>query len=156
MMAGATLLAPRPLRLADALAVAPARLRRAGRRPREASPPAMAHIPVRRIARLRATGRKLFARHHMLDPRAREIGAGERRHPLAELLAQGARPHLLDRALRQLAELERPERQPDQPVHRRPRWPSTFLTSRFLPSRIAKVSQTLLPWARSTAASIAP
>src|SRR5262245_29193047 len=37
-----------------------------------------------------------------------------------------------------------------------PRWPSTFFTSRFLPSRIAKVSQTLLPWARSTVASIEP
>src|SRR5262249_5376241 len=38
----------------------------------------------------------------------------------------------------------------------RPRWPSTFFTSRFLPSRIAKLSQTLLPWVRSTVASIEP
>ena len=38
----------------------------------------------------------------------------------------------------------------------RPRWPSTFFTSRFLPSRMAKVSQTLLPCARSTVASIDP
>src|SRR5262245_12389512 len=37
-----------------------------------------------------------------------------------------------------------------------PRCPSTFVTSRCLPSRIAKVSQTLLPWARSTVASTDP
>ena len=37
-----------------------------------------------------------------------------------------------------------------------PRWPSTFFTSRFLPSRIAKVSQTLAPCSRSSRASIGP
>ena len=39
---------------------------------------------------------------------------------LAELLAQRARLDLLDRAFRQVAELERPERHADQPVHRQP------------------------------------
>ena len=37
-----------------------------------------------------------------------------------------------------------------------PRWPSTFFTSRFLPSRMAKVSHTLAPCSRSSRASIAP
>ena len=38
----------------------------------------------------------------------------------------------------------------------RPRWPSTFLTSRFFPSRMAKVSQILLPCPRSMLASMGP
>ena len=53
-----------------------------------------------------------------LDPRPGKIRTGLRRHPLAELLAQSPRLHLLDRAFGELAELERAERHPDEPVHR--------------------------------------
>ncbi len=48
----------------------------------------------------------------------REVEMGRRRDFFAELLAQMPRAHLLDRAFRQSAELERPERHADQPVHR--------------------------------------
>src|SRR5262245_54643451 len=55
-----------------------------------------------------------------LDARTGEIRPGLGRDARAELLAQGARPHLLDRAHRKLAELERAERHPDQAVDREP------------------------------------
>src|SRR5262245_19916884 len=55
-----------------------------------------------------------------LDARAGEIRPGLGRDARAELRAQGARLHLLDRARRELAELERPERHPDQAVDREP------------------------------------
>src|SRR5262245_25516929 len=58
-----------------------------------------------------------------LDAWAGEIRPGLRHDTRAELLAQGARLHLLDRADRKLAELERPERHPDQAVHRKPEVP---------------------------------
>src|SRR5216684_5319360 len=57
--------------------------------------------------------RRLPLRH-----RRREIRTRRRDHPLAELLAQHAGLDLLDRALGEIAELERAERHPDQPAHR--------------------------------------
>ena len=53
-----------------------------------------------------------------LDARAGEVGAGRGGDARAELIAQGPRLDLLDRAGRDLAELERAERNPDQAVHR--------------------------------------
>src|SRR5262249_50759130 len=44
----------------------------------------------------------------------------ERGDPRAKLLAQVARAYLLDRAFGQIAELERPERDADEPVHLEP------------------------------------
>src|SRR5262245_61016536 len=58
-----------------------------------------------------------------LDARAGEIRPGLDRNARAELLAQSARLHLLDRAHRELAELEWPERQADQAVDRKPEVP---------------------------------
>ena len=58
-------------------------------------------------------------RRHALDDRRREVDAGECRHALAELLAQMTRAYLIDLAFGQIAELERPERHPDQPVDRK-------------------------------------
>src|SRR5262245_66011760 len=58
-----------------------------------------------------------------LDARTGEIRPGLGRDARAELVAQGARPHLLDRAHRELAELEWPERQADQAVDRKPEVP---------------------------------
>src|SRR4051812_30123019 len=59
-------------------------------------------------------GMRWLARHD----RPGEIRTRERRHAVAELLAQVARTPLLDGTLGQIAELERPERHADQPVHR--------------------------------------
>src|SRR5215467_8053228 len=56
----------------------------------------------------------------MRDSRRGKIRARERRDPLAELLAQMARAHLLDRAFGQIAKLERTKRHPDQAVDRKP------------------------------------
>ena len=54
-------------------------------------------------------------------------------------------------AFGQVAELERPERHPDQAVHLEAEMArARCLTSRFLPSRRAKVSQTLAPCSRSS------
>ena len=50
--------------------------------------------------------------------RCGEVRIRKRRDALSELLAQNARPHLLDLALRQIAELEGAERHPDQAVDR--------------------------------------
>src|SRR5262245_53985699 len=55
-----------------------------------------------------------------LHPRPGKVGAGGLRDPLAQLLAQRPRPHLVDGALGTLAQLKRAERHPDQPVHRQP------------------------------------
>src|SRR5262249_43583129 len=55
-----------------------------------------------------------------IDDRRGEIALRLRDHPFAELLAQHARAHLLDRALGKLAQLERAERDADQPVHLQP------------------------------------
>ncbi len=56
---------------------------------------------------------------HRCD-RSGEIRARQRGDPLAELLAQSPRSHLLDRAFGEFAELERTERHPDQAVHGQP------------------------------------
>ncbi len=55
-----------------------------------------------------------------LDPGSGEIRTGQSRDPVAELITQGPRFHLFDRAFRQIAEPERTERNPDQTVHRQP------------------------------------
>src|SRR5262245_40935407 len=117
-MAAAALFPPRPLRLAEALAVARAPLARATRRARRGRLAAIARRSRRPAADLGRTGRDLLARRRVLDARPGEIHACKLRHPLAELLAQRPRPHLLDCAFRELAELERAERHPDQPAHR--------------------------------------
>src|SRR5882672_503279 len=64
-------------------------------------------------------GRRLHL--HALGDRRREVDASKRRHALAELLAQMTRAYLVDLAFGQIAELERPERHPDQPVDRKPK-----------------------------------
>src|SRR5262245_34329546 len=72
-------------------------------------------------SRLRVTGRARCRWLLSVGNRSGEIQSGRGRNPLAQLLAQMPGAHLLDRALRQLAELERTERHPDQPVHREPK-----------------------------------
>src|SRR5260370_40701072 len=54
-----------------------------------------------------------------LDGRGK-IRSGERGDARSQLLAQHARLHLGDFARRQIAKLERPERDPDEPVHGEP------------------------------------
>src|SRR5262249_25587476 len=58
-----------------------------------------------------------FTNGFTLHDRPRKIRARLRRKPLAELFAQRARCNLFDRACRQLAQLKRPIRNADQPIH---------------------------------------
>ena len=74
----------------------------------------------------------------------------------AELLAQHARMHLLDRAARQLAQHERAERHPDQPVDLEPEMLAHLLDFAVLALAQAESSQALPPWTRSSFASIGP
>src|SRR5262249_49419860 len=62
-----------------------------------------------------------------LGARAGKIHPRLGRDARAELLAQGPRLDLLDRAGRQLAELERPKRHPDQAADRKPEVPEHVL-----------------------------
>src|SRR5262249_30269384 len=71
-------------------------------------------------SRLRATDRDLLLWRHLRNDRRCKIRTRKRCDALAELLSQMARAHLLDRAFRQIAELERTERHPDQPIDREP------------------------------------
>src|SRR5262245_48973177 len=57
------------------------------------------------------------SRYPSIDPRPGKVGACQGRDPLAQLLPQRAGPDLGDLALRQLAELERAEGDPDEPAH---------------------------------------
>src|SRR5471030_2228220 len=66
-------------------------------------------------ARLRVTGSDRFRR--MIDQRRFKIGAGLGYDLLAEFGAQRLRLDLLNVALIEIAQLERPERHADEPVH---------------------------------------
>ena len=66
-----------------------------------------------RIECARDGWRLAFARHY----RTRKIHTRQLRDALAELVAQHAGAHLLDRAFRQLGELERAERNADEAIH---------------------------------------
>ena len=130
MPAASASFAARQLRLAEALGVVattpllhPPLRGEGGRRSRpggagcrapRTSPPGSSL----RFAPLRAA-LPLQGRAKICD-RPGEIRAGRRRHPFAELLAQHSRRHFRDFARGKLAELERSERHPDQPVHRQP------------------------------------
>ena len=87
---------------------------------------------------------------------ASKLAPGLLDQPLAELVAQEAPLDFLDVALRQLGELKRPVGDADQPDTSSPSEPSTFLTSRFLPSLRPIVSQAFEPCSRSSVASIEP
>ena len=78
--------------------------------------------PCRAVGLSRRFSRRLGARRltGLVLDRPREIQSRRRGDAFAELLAQVPRAHLVDRALGQLAELERTERHPDQAVHRQP------------------------------------
>src|SRR5262249_35942739 len=78
---------------------------------------AAAPLPAVRWAALVALRRLRFVLFRLRDDRRGEIALRLHDHPLAELVAQHAGAYLLDRALRQLAQLERAERDADQPVH---------------------------------------
>src|SRR5262245_31171442 len=78
---------------------------------------ALARVLAAALARLGCGTRRLRRQFLLaLDQRRREIGAGARDQPLAELLAQRARLDLVDRAGVELAQLKRSERDADQPV----------------------------------------
>ena len=65
-------------------------------------------------------GRDWSARLLALHDLRRKIRPGLGGEPRAELIAQGTRLDLLDRAVGQLTELERTERHPDQTIHLQP------------------------------------
>ena len=67
--------------------------------------------------RRRSSARFLLLCGRRLAQGRGEIDPGEFRDRLAELLAQHLEPHLLDRALVELAELKGPERDPDEAGH---------------------------------------
>ena len=84
-----------------------------------------------RASRHPARRARAFAADPLASPHGRsavaETETGEEKsapescdQPLAELLAQHARRHFLDRALGKLAELKRPERNADEPGDRQP------------------------------------
>ncbi len=99
-----------------------------------------AAIPASGLAlfRLRRPGQSTLRR--VLADRRGEIGARERRDPLAELLAQRTRVRTSSIAPSvRSPSWNGPNDTRISRFTRSPRWPSTFLTSRFLPSRMAKV-----------------
>src|SRR5262249_53280205 len=75
---------------------------------RLALPLAVTFFPATRRGRGRRNGR-------------RKVGAGLRDDPRAQLVAEHPGAHLLDLALGQFAELERPERYADEPRHGKPK-----------------------------------
>ncbi len=156
--AAAPLLPPRPLRLAHTLGVA-------------AALPALAELCGLEVRAFVPFGRPLVCSLSSVSTRRhRRASAGSRSiaRPRKIRASQSARP--ARRAARARSASAPPRSAPsaispswngpnDTRIRRltaSPRWPSTFFTSRFLPSRIAKVSQTLAPCARSTVASIDP
>src|SRR5262249_29941255 len=80
---------------------------------------APASVPLAAVARtaLLAPWRFGLVHRRSIDDRRGEIALRFGNHPLAELVAQHARTHLLDRAFAELAQLEWAERDADQPVH---------------------------------------
>ena len=126
-------LPPREFRLTEALGIARAVLARAW------PPLARFVVPRRRAnanfgggwratrrptagiglrARRKRTVRRWENGRLVLDLGSGKILAGQSCDPFAQLITQGSRLHLLDRAFREIAEPKRTERNPDQTVHR--------------------------------------
>ena len=102
---------------ASSAVLVPSRSSRSGR----AAKAALSPLAIRRTganAPFPSWRRGLRLRRSALGDRRLEIDAGLARKRVAELVAQHAGRHLLDGALGEFAELERPEGDADQPVHR--------------------------------------